>query len=32
MIVLDNNVVRKYSSAEPDERVVEYLAANRTEP
>lgn len=32
MIVLDNNVVRKYASGAPDDHVVEYLTEQRTEP
>jgi len=32
MILLDNNVVRKYAGSEPDEAVVEYLSAHYDEP
>lgn len=28
MILLDNNIVRKYSAQNPDPHVVEYLAAH----
>lgn len=32
MILLDNNIIRKYARPEPDEAVLDYLSAHRTEP
>ena len=32
MIVLDNNIIRKYARPDPDEAVLDYLSEHRTEP
>jgi len=32
MILLDNNIVRRYARKNPDEAVVDYLASKRKEP
>lgn len=32
MIVLDNNIIRKYARPDPDEAVLNYLSKHRTEP
>ena len=32
MIVLDNNIIRKYARSDPDEAVLNYLSKHRTEP
>lgn len=32
MIVLDNNIIRKYARLDPDEAVLNYLSKHRTEP
>ena len=32
MILLDNNIVRKYARPDPDEAVLDYLSEHRTEP
>lgn len=32
MILLDNNVLRRYARSNPDANVVEYLTAHRTDP
>ncbi|WP_262177264.1 type II toxin-antitoxin system VapC family toxin [Haloarcula laminariae] len=32
MILLDNNIVRKYARPDPDEAVLDYLSAHRSEP
>ena len=32
MILLDNNIIRKYARPDPDEAVLNYLLEHRTEP
>jgi len=32
MILLDNNIIRKYAHQDPDEAVLNYLSEHRTEP
>ena len=32
MILLDNNIIRKYARPDPDEAVLNYLSEHRTEP
>ncbi|AAV46021.1 plasmid stability protein StbB [Haloarcula marismortui ATCC 43049] len=32
MILLDNNIIRKYAHPDPDEAVLNYLSEHRTEP
>ena len=32
MILLDNNIIRKYARPDPDEAVLNYLSKHRTEP
>jgi len=32
MILLDNNIIRKYARPDPDESVLRYLSDHRTEP
>lgn len=32
MILLDNNIIRKYARPDPDEAVLNYLSNHRTEP
>lgn len=32
MILLDNNIIRKYARSDPDEAVLNYLSKHRTEP
>ncbi|MDS0261571.1 type II toxin-antitoxin system VapC family toxin [Haloarcula sp. S1CR25-12] len=32
MILLDNNIIRKYARPNPDEAVLTYLSEHRTEP
>ena len=32
MILLDNNIIRKYARPDPDEAVLNYLSDHRTEP
>lgn len=32
MILLDNNIIRKYARPDPDEAVLRYLSDHRTEP
>jgi len=32
MILLDNNIIRKYARPDPDEAVLTYLSDHRTEP